>query len=167
MEVISQTYLRGAFTKDLICLIEGDATECEDEHPMGRPTKEDSYFIELPLEPQLKMIEENSEIFGACRKQVLECTEEASSYKDITDGTLYKNFYKEVHSESGDRTCCHLSLIISTDEAHVFKSIQCSIWPLYLYFRSSITEKVPLLIYSYIPATVMHTTFYYMYNHVQ
>ena len=32
--------------------IEGDATECEDGHPMGRPTKEDSYS----LEPQLKMI---------------------------------------------------------------------------------------------------------------
>ncbi|XP_074634703.1 uncharacterized protein LOC141893218 [Acropora palmata] len=73
-----------------------------------------------------------SEIFGGCRKQVLECTEEASSYKDITDGTLYKNFYKEVHSESGDRTCCHLSLMISTDGAPVFKSIHCSIWPPYL-----------------------------------
>ena len=69
-------------------------------------------------------------MFGACRKQVLECTEEASSYKDITDGTLYKNFYKEVHGESESRTC-HLSLI-STDGAPVFKSIHCSIWPLYL-----------------------------------
>ncbi|XP_044167389.1 uncharacterized protein LOC122951448 [Acropora millepora] len=114
--------------------IEGDATECEDGHLAQRPNKEDSYFIELPLEPQLKMItEENlSDIFGGCRKQVLECTEEASSYKDITDGTLYKNFYKEVHSESGDRTCCHLSLMISTDGAPVFKSIHCSIWRLYL-----------------------------------
>lgn len=34
--------------------IEGDA------HPVGRPTKEDSYFIELPLEPQLKMVIEGS-----------------------------------------------------------------------------------------------------------
>lgn len=40
--------------------IEGDATECEDGHPAGRPTKEDSYFIELPLEPQLKMIIEGN-----------------------------------------------------------------------------------------------------------
>ena len=40
--------------------IEGDATECEDGHPVGRPTKEDSYFIELPLEPQLKMVIEGS-----------------------------------------------------------------------------------------------------------
>ena len=43
-----------------ICRIEGDATECEDGHPVGRPTKEDSYFIELPLEPQLKMIIEGN-----------------------------------------------------------------------------------------------------------
>ena len=94
---------------------------------------------------------------------MLECTEEASSYKDITDGTLYKNFYKEVHSESGDRTCCHLSLMISTDGAPVFKSIHCSIWPLSVYFRASITEKVPLLIFSYNHAIMMHTTFYYTY----
>ena len=40
--------------------IEGDATECEDGHPAGRPSKEDSYFIELPLEPQLKMIIEGN-----------------------------------------------------------------------------------------------------------
>ena len=40
--------------------IEGDATVCEDGHPVGRPTKEDSYFIELPLEPQLKMVIEGS-----------------------------------------------------------------------------------------------------------
>ena len=43
-----------------ICRIEGDATEREDGHPVGRPTKEDSYFIELPLEPQLKMIIEGN-----------------------------------------------------------------------------------------------------------
>lgn len=43
-----------------ICRKEGDATECEDGHPVGRPTKEDSYFIELPLEPQLKMIIEGN-----------------------------------------------------------------------------------------------------------
>ena len=40
--------------------IEGDATECEDGHPVGRPTKEDSYFIELPLEQQLKVVIEGS-----------------------------------------------------------------------------------------------------------
>lgn len=92
-----------------------------------------SPFCFVILRSKCNCFSENfSEIFGACRKQVLECTEEASSYKDITDGTLYKNFYKEVHSESGDRTCFHLSLMISTDGAPVFKSIQCSIWPLYL-----------------------------------
>lgn len=40
--------------------IEEDATECEDGHIVGRPTKEDSYFIELPLEPQMKMVIEGS-----------------------------------------------------------------------------------------------------------
>ena len=40
--------------------IEGDATECEDGHTVGRPTKEDSYFIELPLEQQLKVVIEGS-----------------------------------------------------------------------------------------------------------
>lgn len=90
-------------------------------------------FCFVILKPKCNCFSENlSEIFGGCRKQVLECTEEASSYKDITDGTLYKNFYKEVHSESGDRPCCHLSLMISTDGAPVFKSTHCSIWPLYL-----------------------------------
>ena len=34
----------------------GDAMECEDGHPVGRPTKEDSYS----LEPQLKMIIEGN-----------------------------------------------------------------------------------------------------------
>ena len=36
--------------------IKEGAIECEDGHPVGRPTKEDSYFIEVPLEPQLKMV---------------------------------------------------------------------------------------------------------------
>ena len=36
--------------------IEEDATVCEDRHPSGKPTKEDSYFFEIPLEPQLKMV---------------------------------------------------------------------------------------------------------------
>ena len=40
--------------------IEVDATECEDGHLARRPNKEDSYFIELPLEPQLKMITEGN-----------------------------------------------------------------------------------------------------------
>ena len=40
--------------------IEGDATECENGHLARRPNKEDSYFIELPLEPQLKMITEGN-----------------------------------------------------------------------------------------------------------
>lgn len=66
------------------------------------------FFCFVIVKPKCNCFSENlSEIFGGFRKQVLECTEEASSYKDITDGTLYKNFYKEVHSESGDRTCCH------------------------------------------------------------
>lgn len=71
------------------------------------------------------------EVFEACSKQVVECNEEVSSYKDITDGSLYKNFYKKVHSES-ENGSCHLSLMISTDGAPVFKSVHCSIWPLYL-----------------------------------
>ena len=40
--------------------IKGDATECDNGHPVGRPTKEESYFIELPLEPQLKMVIEGN-----------------------------------------------------------------------------------------------------------
>ena len=71
------------------------------------------------------------ELLEACSKQVLECNEEVSSYKDITDGSLYKNFYKKVHSER-ENGSCHLSLMISTDGAPVFKSVHCSIWPLYL-----------------------------------
>lgn len=43
--------------------IEGDATECEDGHPAGRPNKEDSYFFELHLEPQLKMVIEGTVAF--------------------------------------------------------------------------------------------------------
>ena len=33
--------------------IEEGAIECENGHPVGRPTKEDSYFIEVPLEPRV------------------------------------------------------------------------------------------------------------------
>lgn len=40
--------------------IEGEARECDDGHPVGRPTKDESYFIKLPLEPQLKMVIEGS-----------------------------------------------------------------------------------------------------------
>lgn len=40
--------------------IGGEARECDDGHPVGRPTKDESYFIELPLEPQLKMVIEGS-----------------------------------------------------------------------------------------------------------
>lgn len=36
--------------------IKEGAIECEDGHPVGRPSKEDSYFIEVPLEPQLNMV---------------------------------------------------------------------------------------------------------------
>jgi len=39
---------------------EGEARECDDGHPVGRPTKDESYFIKLPLEPQLKMVIEGS-----------------------------------------------------------------------------------------------------------
>ncbi|KAJ7321182.1 hypothetical protein OS493_035355 [Desmophyllum pertusum] len=77
--------------------------------------------------------EENySEIEVACKKQVLEYNEQANSYKDITDGSLYKNYYKKIHSENENGTCHHLRLMISTDGAPVFKSVHCSIWPLYL-----------------------------------
>ena len=33
--------------------IKEGAIECENGHPVGRPTKEDSYFIEVPLEPRV------------------------------------------------------------------------------------------------------------------
>lgn len=43
--------------------IEENATVCEDGHPAGKPTKEDSYFFEIPLEPQLKMVIEGTVSF--------------------------------------------------------------------------------------------------------
>ena len=49
---------------------------------------------------------------------------------DITDGNLNKKLcmkFSEVHSDDD----AMITLMLSTDGAPVFKSVNCSIWPLY------------------------------------
>lgn len=72
-----------------------------------------------------------SEILTSCQKQAAECNQESDIYKDITDGSLYKNYFIKVQSEHDYGDSYHITLMMSTDEAPVFKSTHASIWPLY------------------------------------
>ena len=70
------------------------------------------------------------DVIESCRRQTIHCHQEAVSLDDITDGSLYK-LVSATALNDGDRNAYHVTIMLNTDGAPVFKSQNFSIWPLY------------------------------------
>ena len=78
-------------------------------------------------------VEHTSDIIKASRKQALMINyqHEEGNVRDVTDGTLYKKLAVKFHESDGNLLSYHVTLMLSTDGAPVFKSVHRSIRPLY------------------------------------
>ncbi|XP_040073852.1 uncharacterized protein LOC120846228 [Ixodes scapularis] len=98
-----------------------------------------SYFITLPLAPQLKrMLESNPDIQNNLNYRFRRKKEHQSNIEDIYDGVLYKQLSKPGQILASED---NLSYTFNSDGASVFKSSNMSIWPI----QVTINELPPTL----------------------
>ena len=77
------------------------------------------------------ILEHHTEVLKNCRGQELRYHKKVHTFRDITDGSLYKENLSKLYSTNVLPETFHCMLMVNTDGAPVFKSHNYSIWPLY------------------------------------
>lgn len=93
--------------------------------------KNKDYFIELPLEEQLKKIMKRPGILNLIKSRFNRKKRQFNGIEDIYDGAVYKRF-SEFGGPLSSENPTNVSFTWNTDGIPVFKSSKFSLWPLYL-----------------------------------
>jgi len=80
-------------------------------------------MIEIPLEPQMRKLFEETEFFEGLRYPFNRQKQNEENIEDLLDGELYNNF-ADFFSDFGN-----ISVSWNTDGIPIFKSSKFSVWP--------------------------------------
>jgi hypothetical protein len=100
-------------------------------------------MIEIPLEPQMRKLFEETEFFEGLRYPFNRQKQNEENIEDFLDGELYNNF-ADFFSDFGN-----ISVSWNTDGIPIFKSSKFSVWPILIKFNSlppTLREKYVLMI---------------------
>ena len=98
------------------------------------------YFVQIPLQDQLKQLFKDPDIFTKLRHRFQRQTQD-NVISDVYDGLLYKNLWKDNGFFS---KITNISFQLNSDGVSLFNSTKISVWPIYL----SINELSPKLRFS-------------------
>ncbi|XP_062593832.1 uncharacterized protein LOC134255326, partial [Saccostrea cucullata] len=121
------------FCKKCMTNIKEDDKVCPSEN-CGRTfsgAKNKDYFIEIPLEEQLKKIMQRPGILKAIQSRFSRKKKQVDGIEDIYDGKMYRKLFESGGPLSPENPY-NISFSWNTDGIPVFKSSKFSLWPFYL-----------------------------------